>query len=179
MIAAWRSTRWLACALVLGCAPKPIDVVDAAAARTAHGELDQTQRIDWNGFYNSPQSGVLEIRQHGDQVIGRYDLVAADGVHVQGRLRGSVRGNLAKVSWQERRETPTPGVPRENVVTNSSSDGYFYYVPDPLGSPAWRLVGQQYYYVGDGLSKEYRHDNIWTATCVEVLPTAQPLFVDF
>jgi hypothetical protein len=163
---------WLACALALGCTPAPVESIDVATAHAVRGQYDARPSLDWNGFYTSPQSGLLELRQHGDEVTGRYELVTAE-VHVQGTLTGRVRGNLARVVWEEQQEARAASDSDGAKRAFYSSEGYFYRVPDPQCVNSWRLVGQQSYFVVEDSIKEHKHSNVWTATRAAALPLAQ------
>ncbi|MFW6051033.1 MAG: hypothetical protein ACODAU_07655 [Myxococcota bacterium] len=74
---------------------------------------------DYTGVWFSPQYGEMHLHQNGDRVVGWYQQDER-----QGRISGTVAGNVLRFEWEEEREMVT-GKP-----TVTRGRGYFVYTID-------------------------------------------------
>jgi len=72
-------------------------------------------RVNLNGKWNSPEWGMMEFKQNGEKITGRYDY---DG----GQIAGELKNNRITFRWWEK--TPA-GEPYEIAPKGERGDGYF------------------------------------------------------
>ena len=75
---------------------------------------------DFSGVYHSPQYGDMNLIQSGNSVIGEFKKDERDG-----RINGSVEGNLMRFDFVERRALVS------NRPMETKGKGYFRYMIDP------------------------------------------------
>ena len=78
---------------------------------------------NFTGVWHSPQYGEMHMVQTGTAVVGRY---VKD--ERQGRIQGTVQGNVMRFEWTENREM-VAGVP-----STTRGRGYFRYTVDDSGT---------------------------------------------
>jgi len=83
----------------------------------------------FTGVWHSPQYGEMHMIQQGSNVVGEYTKNER-----QGRIQGSVQGNVLRFEWTEEREMVS-GVPQ-----TTRGRGYFRYVVDDAGNH--NIVGE-------------------------------------
>ena len=84
----------------------------------------------FSGVWFSPQYGEMHVLQTGSSAVGRYTKDER-----QGRLQGSIEGDVMRFEWTEQRELIV-GRP-----VQTKGHGYFRIVKDEA-EDAWKLVGE-------------------------------------
>jgi hypothetical protein len=84
----------------------------------------------FTGVWFSPQYGELHMQQNGATVIGKYSKDER-----QGRIQGSVQGDVMRFEWSETRELIV-GRP-----TKTKGHGYFRLVKDE-SEDTWKILGE-------------------------------------
>jgi hypothetical protein len=84
----------------------------------------------FTGVWFSPQYGEMHMQQNGATVIGKYSKDER-----QGRLQGSVEGDVMRFEWTETRELIV-GRP-----TKTKGHGYFRVLKDQA-EDTWKLLGE-------------------------------------
>ena len=84
----------------------------------------------FSGVWFSPQYGEMHMLQTGSSVIGRYSKDER-----QGRLQGSVEGDVMRFEWTEQRELIV-GRP-----VQTKGHGYFRIVKDDV-EDSWKIIGE-------------------------------------
>ncbi|HEY6878208.1 MAG TPA: hypothetical protein VI299_09315 [Polyangiales bacterium] len=84
----------------------------------------------FTGVWHSPQYGEMHMRQNGSAVLGRYTKDERNG-----RIQGSVQGDLMRFEWTEKREL----IAGRAVTTKGH--GYFRILHDEAEG-TWKLLGE-------------------------------------
>jgi hypothetical protein len=84
----------------------------------------------FTGVWFSPQYGELHMQQNGATVIGKYSKDER-----QGRIQGSVQGDVMRFEWSESRELIV-GRP-----VKTKGHGYFRVVKDE-SEDTWKILGE-------------------------------------
>ena len=85
---------------------------------------------NFSGVWFSPQYGEMHVLQTGSSAIGRYTKDERNG-----RLQGSVEGDVMRFEWTEQREL----IVGRPVTTKGH--GYFRIVKDEA-EDSWKLIGE-------------------------------------
>ena len=149
----------IACLSGVACAPQELQTVDVRSARVVTVSPAPASVRDISGRYQSPESGLLELKQSGTAVSGTYRQLSCDGELV-GTLQGTVLDNRVQASWVISACPSCAGQPR-------TADGFFYVMPETAAEPALRLIGKQTFFVtrpGPVYPEvTHTHSAVWTA----------------
>jgi hypothetical protein len=114
--------------LILSCA---LWVVGCGGSQKSHLTVGQMPAGGtFTGVWFSPQYGEMHILQNGATAIGRYTKEEREG-----RIQGSVEGDVMRFEWTESRELIV-GRP-----TKTKGHGYFRIVKDE-SEDTWKLLGE-------------------------------------
>jgi hypothetical protein len=114
--------------LILSCALWVVGCGGSQQSRVTVGPMPAGGTF--TGVWFSPQYGEMHIQQNGATAIGRYTKEERDG-----RLQGSVNGNVMRFEWTESRELIV-GRP-----TKTKGHGYFRIVKDE-NEGTWKILGE-------------------------------------